>query len=148
MSIHRTIYIYYTHSLIYHVPVLATHGTLVTDCSSIDLHEYLYRYEYRTLVCTVRTVRQTHGYSSMRILEARTRSGSRKTALIGWRSWHPGCRYCTAPLPFWDPFWGGREGRVWIVVPWYEYICIWSVLDSMIISLTMSIRLVFVTVAE
>lgn len=38
--------IYYTQSLIYRVPVLVAHGTLVTDCSSIDLHEYLYRYKY------------------------------------------------------------------------------------------------------
>lgn len=50
-------------------------------------------------------VRQTHGHSSMGILEARTRSGVRGTAFIGWKTWHPGCRYCTAPLPF-------REGSV------------------------------------
>lgn len=47
MSIHRTMYIYYTQSLIYCVPVLVIHGTLVTDRSSIHLHEYLYRYKYR-----------------------------------------------------------------------------------------------------
>lgn len=100
-----------------------------------------------TLVCTVRTVRQTHGYSSMGILEARTSSGAQGTALIGWRAWHPGCRYCTAPLPFWDPFWEGGcvSGLLFRGTSTYAW---WPVLDSsMIISLTMSIRLVFVTVA-